>query len=129
MKNQAKLKNLGLVDDQGKTTEKYYYLKFGQNTYGYPIGGVATVCVIPLGTLFARGVAFCNPIDQFNRRLGRAIALGRAIKAIESHQVNDPIPNKAPCSILSKNLGWDCLSAWAITLTRFERQMFKGVTK
>jgi hypothetical protein len=28
----------------------------------------------------ARGVAECSPGDNFNRRLGREIALGRAIK-------------------------------------------------
>ena len=77
MKNEIKLKKLEL---DGK--ERYYYLRFGLQAIR-----AATICIIPYPsctqTGYVRGVSFCNPLDQFNKKKGRAIALGRAIKAIE----------------------------------------------
>lgn len=35
------------------------------------------------GDVVAEGVAWCGIHDQFNRRLGRTIALGRALKKME----------------------------------------------
>lgn len=120
MRNQQKLQNGGLA---GK--ERYYYLKFFQDGNGNP-HGVATVCVIPVEGFYVRGVAFCNPKDQFAKKLGRAIALGRAVKAIETHQFNDRIPKNEPVSILIGSLGWAWLSQWDITLTEHEKRLFTG---
>ena len=116
MKNQAILRNLGL-----KGREKYYYLRYGNL-------GTATVCVIPVKKTpeeiwFVRGVAFCNPKDQFNRKVGRAIALGRAMKAIQSEQFTDPIPPRTPALILQRTMGWAYLSCWDITLTEYEAKI------
>jgi hypothetical protein len=36
------------------------------------------------GEHVSQGVAVCGPYDQFNRRLGRTIALGRALKALRN---------------------------------------------
>jgi len=126
VKNQAKLKEWGL-----EGTERYYYLRFGQKTYGKPVGGIATVCIIPLSNeektsvIYARGVSFCNPKDQLIKKKGRAKALGRAAKAIESHQFTEPIPKGLPCSILTRNnMGWTYFSGWDITLTEYEQRLF-----
>lgn len=127
MKNEAKLKQMGL---EGKP--KFYYLKYGQNSHGHALLGVATVCVIQVpGTsiLFVRGVAFCNPLDQFNRKHGCAIALGRVIKAIERREYSELIPKKKPAWILERMMGWAYFSTWDITLTDYEKKMFKDVPK
>lgn len=120
MNNQTKLKNWGLEGE-----EKYYYLKYGENRCGTASEGTATICVIPAGSYFVRGVAFCNPIDQFSRKKGRAIALGRAVKAIEKSCFSDPIPNRKPAWMLERMLGWTYFSCWDITLTSYEKKLFK----
>lgn len=118
MKNEVKLKNLELA---GK--ERYYYLKFGPNVRA------ATVCIIPYpscgGTGYVRGVAFCNPLDQFNKRLGRAIALGRAIKAIERGEDSEPVPKKTPAWILRTSRGIFFLSEFNAKLCEFEQRLFE----
>lgn len=127
MKNQAKLKNLGLEGE-----ERYYYLRYGQNSHGNATRGTATICLVPIRLslgepVFVRGVAFCNPRDQFNRKLGRAIALGRAIKAIENRQSKDPIPMNKPVSWALPT--WSFLSIWDASLTKFEQKMFEPRTE
>jgi len=132
MNNEAKLAARGL---QGK--EKYYYLKFEdlmpKNYHGY-LFGVATVCVIPSlwkkgeATIYTRGVAFCSPRDQFNRRQGRNIALGRAIQAIESHLNSGRIGSKNPSYILVRIQHWICLSEWNAILTKYEKKIMKVKT-
>jgi len=127
MKNEEKLKRWGLAG-----SEKYYYLKFGHGAINIPDGfmGIATVCVIGQdsveGAHYVRGIAFCNPKDQFNRRLGRNIALGRAVKAIENRCNADPIPTRKPASVLHKDLGWYFLSCWYAELTSYEQRLFSG---
>lgn len=126
MHNEAKLKQMGL---EGKP--KFYYLKFGVDEHGNAGQGVATVCLLPCSSYvptvnFTRGIAFCNPLDQFNRKLGRAIALGRAVKAIEWAD-SEPIPKRTPAWILNEHFGWAYLSAYDIKLTEHESKMFKEV--
>ena len=54
-------------------------------TYYLPLEGPKTTTVVLIinnvGVVAARGVAFCSHKDQFNKKLGRAIANGRAAKA------------------------------------------------
>ena len=127
MKNEAKLKNWGL--EKGV---RYYYLKFGHGAVNLPDGflGTATVCVIGedsvAGWHYVRGVSFCNPRDQFVKKTGRAIALGRAIRAIESRRHNDYIKRTTPADILNRDLGWIALSAFNVALTEYEKKMFEG---
>lgn len=46
--------------------------------------GHSTQAVVfdPDGNIAAKGVAMCRPEDQFSKRLGRTIALGRALKKL-----------------------------------------------
>ena len=94
MKNQAKLKEMG-----GEV--KYYYLKFGEVKHGQPAGGIATICLLRNGELVHRGIAFCSPLDQFNKKLGRNIALGRAIKAFENGASSESVPRRTPAGVLA----------------------------
>lgn len=66
MKNEQKLKDYNLKPI-------YYY------------DGKVTVCLLLQdgGQVKARGVAICSPEDQFVKATGRALALGRAMQAIE----------------------------------------------
>lgn len=45
-------------------------------------GSRVTQAVIYIDNEYYVGVAFCNPLDQFSRPLGRVIALGRAFQSL-----------------------------------------------
>ena len=126
MKNQAYLKSLGL---EGK--ERYYYMKFGKGAK-IPDGflGVATVCLLSVpacdGNTILRGIAFCSPLDQFNKKLGRAKALGRAIKALVRGEDNEATPGVA-APLLRENMFY--LSAFNPELTDFESGLVGGGKK
>jgi len=114
-KNKDKLKRLGLE-------EKYYYLRFGEGEG--PVRGVATVCLVgyssPDGTRhYVRGVSFCSPKDQFNKKVGRAKALGRAIKALEHEASSEWLLTHNPTTVLT-GLGIFALSSHSPVLTRYE---------
>ncbi len=57
--------------------------------YDGPIGNEdlfngLTVCeIVDNGEVLARGFAFCSSKDQFNRKVGRQISLGRAIRELK----------------------------------------------
>jgi len=121
MKNQAKLKALETVGGE----VKYYYKRFGEGADNASDGylGAATICLLKNGGLVHRGIAFCSPLDQFNKKLGRNIALGRAIKAMEKRHCSEPIPERTPAGILKKLSGFDYLSTWSAGLTDYEKKI------
>ena len=78
MKNDVKLQHMGAVPI-------YYYMTANNKK-------VVTVCLIALkGEAIARGVSICSPMDCFNKRTGRAIALGRAMKALHHQKRMEPV--------------------------------------
>ena len=127
MKNQAKLKEWGL-----EGTERYYYLRFGKGAVKVPDGflGVATVCLIPFRACdddnmgYVRGISFCNPKDQFIKKKGRAIALGRAIKAYEAGESSEPIPYENPAWVLRTQETTFFFSEFNPELTAYEQRLF-----
>ena len=124
MKNQAKLKALAVVGGE----VKYYYLKFGDINHGRPAGGIATICLLRNGGLVHRGIAFCSPLDQFNKKLGRNIALRRAIKALEWRCCGEAIPENTPARVLKHlhpSLGgyFAFLSTFSAGLTEYEQKL------
>jgi hypothetical protein len=48
-------------------------------------GGYTKVEIFKGEEMVAEGEAWCNTIDNFNKRLGREIALGRALKALKEY--------------------------------------------
>lgn len=46
-------------------------------------GGTTVATILDGDKIVARGRAKCHPRENYNKRLGRAIALGRALKALE----------------------------------------------
>lgn len=45
-----------------------------------------TTCRIESSSFVAKGHAYCSPQDRFNKKMGRKIARGRALKAIETKE-------------------------------------------
>ncbi|MFC1956458.1 hypothetical protein ACFLWZ_08115 [Chloroflexota bacterium] len=78
------------------------------------------------GWHYVRGVAFCNPCDQFSRKQGRVIALRRALRAIETRQNSDRIPKGKPVWILFYFFGMEYLSCYdAHRCTEYEKKIFE----
>lgn len=67
------------------TKPKFYYVRKNKTTTtkGTP---VATVCLVQTTTGWARGVALCSSLDNVSKHIGRAIAQGRAEKAIKTSE-------------------------------------------
>lgn len=72
MRNTEKVKQLGIEKDI-----RFYY---DRENYTKP----TTICLIKVGDRYFKGIGLCNSKDQFIKRVGRAIALGRAIRALET---------------------------------------------
>lgn len=49
----------------------------------------ATVAILPQGDLALIAVSFCGPKDAFNRKIGRAVAAGRIMAALD-HRADRP---------------------------------------
>jgi len=65
--------------------EKYYH-------YRDETGSMkSTICIISENGWTARGIAICNDKDNFSRKIGRAIAKGRASKALKNMASDDVI--------------------------------------
>jgi len=62
----------------------FYYL---QN--GTPNNSITSCLLLRGKEIAARGVAICSPADCFNKKRGRNIALGRAMKAYEKMILSD----------------------------------------
>jgi hypothetical protein len=127
MKNSEKLQVLG------KENYKLYYEKLGVNENGKAEGGVLTVCMIKDADWFSRGISYCTPEDQFIRSLGRSIAIGRAIKAMENGESTEPIPEKVrylPFEILHGSAYTSqFLSEFNVRPTDKEKDLFKIVSR
>ena len=66
--------------------EFYYYERDRRN--GRLIG---TRCLILANGLWARGTAICSENDNFCKATGRAIARGRAVKALKTGEDGNPV--------------------------------------
>lgn len=104
---------------------RFYYLKFGDVILGHPTDGVATVCIISgIGHGFVRGIAFCNPKDQFARKVGRAIALERAFLAIDTKMNHKLIHSHSVCGVLLR-YSFTYFSEYYPALTEYESRLFE----
>lgn len=63
----------------------YYYLRDKAKR------PVVTICLLQENGVACRGVAICSPLDSPNKKLGRAIALGRARRALQKQKSGMPI--------------------------------------
>jgi hypothetical protein len=117
---------------------RFYYERILPDKDGNPTKGVASVCVIriPAGSpcwtgvtltdRYARGLSFCVPQDQFSKKEGRTVALGRAIQAVENRIDKNPILTKV-AGLLAFNphtLTFKAYSEYGVTLTPKEKALF-----
>lgn len=101
-----------------------------------------TVCILKSGEKIARGIAICSDyepycdclsgIDQFNKKLGRTIAEGRAWKAYRSqnadmgNRVENPLAVHAiPAEFFSICKESVSKSEWMPALTEYEKSIIK----
>jgi len=78
--------------------EFFYHLRKmdtdGNGGYRQVSDWAATVCLLVGDDVFKPGVAVCSPKDQFNKRIGRNIAKGRAQKS-ETIKLDELAPLRA----------------------------------
>ena len=109
---------------------KYYYIR--DNIKSDPDGlgrPIITVCLIEDHDIIARGLAICSDLDQPCKKVGRAIALGRACYALAS--------TKSGLEVKRKKLPWlnivllntfgvgSLKSCFNPSLTPYERKLFR----
>lgn len=85
---------------------------------------IAVVLVIDDNKI-SRGIAICSKKDQFNKKLGRSIALGRSIKALTNMKSG---PHNQIIDQLNES-GFDNLSSFMPELTIFEKELIKSINK
>jgi len=68
-------------------------------------GSPGTVCVLWKDDMRHIGIARCNLKDQFNRKIGRKIAHGRALHALKEHEgltkIRKPFNDDVDCLYVS----------------------------
>jgi len=70
--------------DEAGLVENIYHVKSN--------GGRLTVCLLSRnGNALSRGVSFCSPNDQYDRKIGVYKARSRAIRAIVNERNSSPI--------------------------------------
>lgn len=86
MTNVAKQAPTG--DDQmlGNFTVRYrHHRLYDTNNLILGARGGSTICELLFdGQIVATGVARCHPRDNYNKKIGRAISFGRAMKSVRS---------------------------------------------
>ncbi len=101
----------------------------------YYYEGKITVCLLRHGThpvlILSRGVAICSPSDQFIKRIGRARALGMALRAFKHKESwGEIVPllrrsRKHPIWQLYHK--WGDRSTYEPTLTSWERTLIDKI--
>lgn len=103
------------MPDQFKTVFLHYAVdREGKMRLVYEQGDyLVTVCVVKNSAevVIARGYSICSPKDQYNRKRGNQIALGRAIKAMSREESSCPVVGKT-----GKVLGIKFLCQWGSTI-------------
>ena len=63
---------------------------------------MVTVVIIHLGDEWARGMAICSEKDNFNKKIGRAIARGRATAALLEQESGSPVYRGEAVQIIAR---------------------------
>lgn len=64
---------------------RYYYLRDSKNS------PLVTICLIEKDNIVGKGVAICSMLDLPNKKVGRTIARGKALKALGKQEHSEPI--------------------------------------
>lgn len=122
---------------------RYYYIPFGaiDKKSGKPTNGKATIAIVQVKAdvldettefvvgefVYARGIAFCSPRDQFCRKTGRDKALGRAIKALGTLETTERVSKTSAAVVLRENHypKFLYLTEFNAALTDYEKVLFE----
>lgn len=74
--------------------EYFYYLRDKMNK------PMVTICLLTDTDIKARGVSICSLHDSPCKKTGRAIARGRALRALKRESAGDPINRSEPYHVL-----------------------------
>jgi hypothetical protein len=82
--------------EQGYKVRVYHFRNYRFNGWAYTTpeekGGCTEVDLIDPSGKTSKGVAMCNPKDNYNKKVGVMVALGRAMKTLKSSQeVNEEV--------------------------------------
>jgi len=98
----------------------YYYLRDDKKQ------PMVTVCVVRIGSNYARGVSICSPYDQPNKKLGRKYARDRALFSIFNRSITGYISrneaNHVLCIVDNNNFMYK--AEFNPKLTVFEKVLF-----
>ena len=113
--------------------QKFYYLRNDDGRV------VLTVCVLSFRGFTARGVAILSAKDTYHKKRARAIALGRAEKALGAMNNAGPVLRNEPISEIMRlhllpstrlgfyNIGREWYKSYTNPeLTDFERRLFSS---
>ncbi len=128
MKNRQKLKEWGLEDNVILYRTRYPDVREGPGGY--------TVCLLfnrSFGTGIkdgqeprcSRGIGFCSQKEEFRKKKGNDVSLGRAIGAWEHRLPSERIPKKGPHALLRINHGWEYFMIYQPTLTDYEIKLME----
>jgi hypothetical protein len=121
MRNSEKVKQRGYKP-------LFYRIKYCPDSHGRAQGGIATVCILNVGHDIIRGISFCDPGDQFVKKTGRDIVLGRAIQVLERNRDMHPIgPGQLVESLI--DAGFTFFGEYNITLTDYEAELVEKAAK
>ncbi len=119
MRNSEKVK-------RNKWQPKFYYERLPVDLTDkkciYQVG-VMTNCIIRVGEVIVKGIAWCDPRDQFRRKTGRDKALGHAIQAIEHQKSVNPATKNMRVIIDPVREIPKFLSNWNIEPNDMERRL------
>jgi hypothetical protein len=106
------------------TDLKYYYFRDAMRHPGI------TVCLLKVGEQTSRGIAICGGYDQPNKKIGRAIAKGRAFKAMFDSRSSCRV-RSAFVQGMKERWKTDYLykAVYMPALTDFEYKLLFGVTQ
>ena len=107
--------------------EKYYYLRNEKNE------PILTACLLKEEDQIARGLAICSFRDSPCKRIGRAIAKGRAEKALKRQESSDGIlcwkAHKILDSLETAETRYYLKSEYQSCLSVFEEDLLKRSNK
>jgi len=109
------LESMGLYD-------RIYYMKLEGSVIS-----TVLLCNKKSNEVVARGITICSPLDQFNKKQGRVMARGRAIKAAVRKDNCDAIQGSSGISNVDVVVGVAAVfgykSAYKPELTEFEQKL------
>jgi len=104
--------------------EFYYYYKTKKHNHPR-----VTICLVVDGQDHSRGVSICSRLDSIDKRKGRSLARGRALKAFYTKQTSLPIDRDEGIAIIDDTPSpvFSYKSEYNDELTPYEKKLASNV--